>query len=309
MDNNSNANAVEEDDHPIDMEAAELHQQDETTTTPVLNIVSHPGSIKMEKFDGKTSWRPYRRQFERVGKMNNWDNMLCDYLWIHLSGDALAFVEELPGASTMTYDVMCDALERRFGAERLSNVHKAQLLNLKRRSGQSLAELGQEVRRLVNNAYPRFNADAKEEISIEKFLDALHPETRRTIYQDNPTSLTQAIEKGLKIEAWSMVEESKHGKGNVRVTTQEEETDDDESEQVRAIRDLQEKVKNLQVGRSDRKTFACYNCGKPGHIARECLSKKRDTDKRLPQKGSRLTCFRCGGRGHISTDCATPENE
>lgn len=289
------------------MEEQEI--MEETNPTPVLNIVSHPGNIKLDKFDGRSSWRLYHRQFQRVSKMNGWENLLSDYLWIHLTGDALAYIEELPDAATMSYDEMNAALDQRFGAERLADVHKAQLLNMKRENGQSLAELGQQVRKLVNNAYPKFNFEAKEEIAIEKFLDTLETETRRSIYQENPRSLSQAIEKGLKIEAWGMREQSMHGKTNVRVAVDAE--DEDESEHVRILRDLQNKVNDLHIKKKDYskdRQITCFYCGKPGHIAAECYSKKRDEGTRLPQKGSRLTCYRCGGRGHRSTECATPEN-
>jgi hypothetical protein len=64
----------------------------------------------------------------------------------------------------------------------------------------------------------------------------------------------------------------------------------------------------------------CLNCGKPGHLARDCrhtLVKRdgsvsrelRDERKRsdLPQKReSQLTCCNCGKVGHIASKCSLP---
>ena len=40
-----------------------------------------------------------------------------------------------------------------------------------------------------------------------------------------------------------------------------------------------------------RDTASCYNCNKPGHIARDC-----------PESGAK-TCYNCGKTGHISREC------
>ena len=291
-----------------DQNAAESADTAETAHQ-ILNIVSHPGNLKMSDFDGKNNWKLFIAKFNRISRMNNWQAKI-DYLWIHLSGDALAYAEELPDASTLTYDELCARLGQRFDAQRLTNVHKAELLNRKRRAGETLSELGQAIRQLVNCAYPRFNQEAKEEIAIEKFLDALTPDIRRTIFQENPQNLNEAIERGLKLEAWSMVENTKHGK-TVRCAAEREEEEEDETEQVRLLKDLQNKVQNLQMQNKPRRDIQCFYCGKNGHFARDCRSKSRDEKQQVPQQTNRstLVCYRCGGRGHRSNDCATPASQ
>jgi len=39
----------------------------------------------------------------------------------------------------------------------------------------------------------------------------------------------------------------------------------------------------------ERQKDRCYNCGKPGHISRDC--------KEVPE------CYECGGQGHIAREC------
>lgn len=42
----------------------------------------------------------------------------------------------------------------------------------------------------------------------------------------------------------------------------------------------------------------CYNCQKPGHMAKDC---------RVPKKKETRKCYNCGLEGHLSKNCRKPK--
>ena len=237
--------------------------------------------IKPRNYSGETTWRDYRSHFDRVCIINEWDTAKLQYLWVHLEGVALSFVEGLPASATTSYEVLCHALGARFGADRFAAVFKAELQQRKQRQGESLSALGQEMRRLVQRAYPSFTESAMEEIAVEKFIDALEDSTMRlSIHQTHPTGLEQAVEHALKLDAWTQAEKKKGygqikgaaSKDFVRSVPQEDEMAETLkalTEEIRLLKNGQKKTSNQQA-----QTKLCYACGKPGHFARDCYSRK-----------------------------------
>ena len=56
--------------------------------------------------------------------------------------------------------------------------------------------------------------------------------------------------------------------------------------------------------RSDDRKFACYRCGGPNHMAKDCLQDRQEKpDSRMPKVRREMRCYRCSGLGHVASQC------
>ena len=70
-----------------------------------------------------------------------------------------------------------------------------------------MAELGQDIRRLTNLAYPKAPSDVRETLAKEQFVDALvSSEMRLKIKQARPADLNDAVRHAVELEAFYRAE-------------------------------------------------------------------------------------------------------
>ena len=63
---------------------------------------------------------------------------------------------------------------------------------------------------------------------------------------------------------------------------------------------------NVRQGKQEMIT--CYECGEFNHIARDCVQRKRRSNRsRDSQERTSIKCFRCNGFGHRAASCAGNE--
>ena len=102
---------------------------------------------------------------------------------------------------------MIKALEERFAPPNQTELYRAQLRERRQKASESLSELGQDIRRLTNLAYPTAPSDLRETLAKEQFIDALvSSDMRLRIKQARPANLNDAVRHAVELEAFSRAE-------------------------------------------------------------------------------------------------------
>ena len=282
--------------------------------TPASNVLGMRGDtrpstrtqVKPRTYDGTTTWKEYYGHFQRVSRSNGWtEGQKLDLLWVNLMGEALSYAENLTQEQTTTYEDLCQVLDGRFGDQHLSEVYKSELRSRRRRNGESLPALAQDISKLVQRAYPDVGRPGVDELAIEKFREALPDhEQRVAVYQSKARTLDQAVKAAIDMESWQISEARRPTSSHkLRSTTggeAETQSWEDEDTVARAIRtssqgqgaDVAAAVEKMlesflqrlpspgtEAARPKGKSIQCYYCQKMGHFQRDCKTKKADERK------------------------------
>jgi len=299
-----------------DQESAPLHDNPDTPYVSRMNVHfmerdRHSGSsvrVNPRPYNGTSSWRSYMSHFERVSRINRWnEEQKIDFLWVNLTGSALTYVETLAEDRTCSYSDLCEALDERFGDSQLAEVFKSELRSRRRREGESLPALAQEIYSLVQRAYPEIGREGVEELAIEKFREALPDhEQRMAVFRSKARMIDQAVKAAIDAESWQISESRRAPLPKIRAVVDQEveqHSRDEERGSMRAVSarqgDHQEIMKKLEELIAKIKTEGpmpphpaykrssprCYYCDKLGHLVRDCRKKLADA-KRETQEGN-----------------------
>lgn len=94
-------------------------------------------------------------------------------LAVALRGQAQGVLGNLSKEGKCNYRYLCRALEERFAPANQTELYRAQLRESRQRASEALPELGQDMRRLINLAYPTAPTEVRETLAKEQFTDAL----------------------------------------------------------------------------------------------------------------------------------------
>ncbi|CAC5368538.1 unnamed protein product [Mytilus coruscus] len=177
------------------------------TLIPLTNLATgRHGAKLLANYDGTSEWSDFKSHFDACAVINNWDDQEKGlYLATALRGQAQ------------------ESLQERFSPPNQTELYRVQLKERRQKASESLPELGQAIRRLVNKAYPNAPSEVKETLAREEFLDSLvDSEMRIRIKQSRPENLNQTRCLAVELEAFYKAERKYDtGRGHLRATCTE----------------------------------------------------------------------------------------
>jgi len=168
----------------------------------------HPTKwMKVDKFGGEgsnTSVETFLAQFAICADYNCWTEAdKAAQLKCCLTGAAGQLLWDSGKPSDLSYDELVVKLRRRYGSVDQEEMYQAKLKALRRKRNQSLAELHQEVKRLMALAYATDSwSDMGEKIAKDYFLAALNDSgLAMKIAEKEVRTLDTAYRHAVRIEA------------------------------------------------------------------------------------------------------------
>jgi len=164
----------------------------------------HRHRVRLRNFDGSGSFESFWAHSRNCATYNRWSNAdKLAHLKAALTGDAGQVLWDTDDTEIDTVDKSSTLLCNRYGGTRQADKYRMELRLRRRRYGESLSNLHQDIRRLMALAHQSLPHEARETIACDYYIDALgDADLALKVRERVPASLHDALRVSLQLEAW-----------------------------------------------------------------------------------------------------------
>ena len=265
--------------------------------------------VKPEKYEGKGDWSEYISHFNDCAALGNWDDRTkCLILAANLHGAARKYYTGLSADEKKHYERLTSALRRRFGGEHRQDSWLYKLEMRKRKSGESAADLGDDIWLMAQRAYYDFDQRSQEQLALKHFYRALDTNMKVKCVENRCSNIADAVDVVERYEA--LYEDRKDGRRSTVwavETTRPSPIEEDLKKIMKQIENLQDR-QDKQERQASARTYrqqsgprrqgrpderVCFHCGQQGHFVATCPN--RSTLRSTPQNSTNAVPSRQGG--------------
>lgn len=140
----------------------------------LLKLLGVSPPVKLRTYDGTTSWETFFAHFQSCAKYNNlaYKDKLAQ-LEAALIGDAGQVLWDSGQVGSISLSELINLLKAHFSGSRLAAKHRAELRSRRRRPGETVFSLHQDICRMLALVEPELPREACDRIGIESFIVAL----------------------------------------------------------------------------------------------------------------------------------------
>ncbi|KAL5479795.1 hypothetical protein EMCRGX_G023373 [Ephydatia muelleri] len=255
-----------------------------------------------DSFSGEGNWSQWIYHFENVAEVNEWeDAKRVLWLKVRLTGRAQIAYQQLSDITRANYGDTKKALKERFEPASQTARYLAEFENRRKKKTEGWADFAEDLRSLVEKAYPALQEEAKAQIALSHYLRHLdQPMTSFSVKQRTPKSLDEAVSATLEIESYQ-IGLPKIESGAVGVPLMDSKTHPEVEEAEigtvasRSSSQLQDGLVHQLLQRLDK-------------IEHELRRPERERDEKASdgqQSPRSVTCWNCGRRGHLGQGTAS----
>lgn len=278
-----------------------------------------------EPFSGVGSWDQWKSHFEDVAALNEWD-AAEKLLWlkVRLTGRARTAFQRLSEEARETYEGAMLGLRERFEPASKRELYLAELQSRKKQSSEGWAEFAEDLRLLVDKAYPTLQDVAREHIALTHYLGQLsNSQVAFSVKQTRPKDLDAAVTATLEMESYTIPQRRS---GVARVVDSAEDSsipsaDADlsvaatrtvsDSRLLPLLEDLAERMAKLETHLQDKSFQPPRHTRQPRRRGPPLPGGPRGSSPssatgnfQPPSTRSPVVCYRCGQEGHFARGCA-----
>ena len=171
-----------------------------------MSVKTERPVIIPEPFSGEQPWEDWIDQFETITMINGWsDEQKLVWLKVRLTGRALLAYKKFPVTARATFKDAVVALAGRFELESRRDLYLAEFQSPCKKRIESWADFGENLRILVDKAYPMLEDDARQQLALQRYLSQLHnDQIAFGVKQRKPRTIEAAVGATLELESYLM---------------------------------------------------------------------------------------------------------